>query len=326
MRIIKKITKYVNLIRQFLGEDIWQIDLEVLSRKKAIILRQARVALITTKNFGQNNLGWQSVALSYFTTMSFVPMVALTFTITNGFGLGEYLRTLIYEISTQDALIDKVLEYADNIIKLSRQGPYGLISFGLFIWLIIWLMLCVERAFNKIWKVGSSRQIYRKVISYTVIILLVPFLIIILLSMVLSLSSGARLIRENIPILDNISDLLVWVIVYGFTVLLFTCLNKFIPNTHVKFKHALVSSIITGLAFIIIQYLYIETQYMVSRLNSVYGVFAAVPLFMIWLNTGWTIILTGAQITYAFQSEEKYRLQKARQAKQSEKQFENKKQ
>lgn len=306
MKIVENIKLIIERIRHFLSVEIWQANLQEFSRKKTIALRQARIAVITTKNFGENNLGWQSVALSYFSTMCFVPMIAIIFTITNGFGLGEYLRELVFNISTQDALVERIFGYADNIIILARSGPYGLISFGLFVWGIIWLLLCIERAFNNIWKVENSRKLYKKIISYTSIMLIAPFVILVFLSMTIALSSGADFIREAVPALDEISDILVWLVLYAITIIIFTCIYKFIPNTKVQIKPAFVSAVLTGLVFIILQYLYLETQYMVSKLNAVYGIFAAVPLFMIWLNFGWTIILTGASISYAFQNEGKY--------------------
>ena len=77
---------------------------------------------------------------------------------------------------------------------------------------------------------------------------------------------------------------------------------KFIPGTRVHYKHALKAAIVAGIAFTAVQFLYLETQIMVSKQNAIYGVLAAIPLFMVWLNLGWSIILYGAELSYAFQN------------------------
>ena len=78
------------------------------------------------------------------------------------------------------------------------------------------------------------------------------------------------------------------------------------PNVKVKFPAAFFAALISALAFVVWQYLYVETQVFVSRMNTVYGAFAAIPLFLIWMNVSWTIILIGAEISHAYQYENSY--------------------
>ena len=84
---------------------------------------------------------------------------------------------------------------------------------------------------------------------------------------------------------------------------------KFIPATEVKYRNAIRAAAIGGAVFVIFQYLYLETQVFVARLNTVYGVLAAIPLFLIWLNFSWQIIIYGAELTYSFQNIKNYGLQ-----------------
>jgi membrane protein len=83
---------------------------------------------------------------------------------------------------------------------------------------------------------------------------------------------------------------------------------KFIPNAKVNYRSAFHASIPAALAFTLIQYMYLETQVFVSRLSTVFGAFAAVPLFMVWINIGWFIILIGAELAYAFQNVDSYNI------------------
>ena len=79
---------------------------------------------------------------------------------------------------------------------------------------------------------------------------------------------------------------------------------KYIPGCKVKYRHAFNADVIAGILFTALQALYLETQVMVAKTNAIYGVVAALPLFMIWLNLGWTIILYGAELSYAMQDVE----------------------
>ena len=76
----------------------------------------------------------------------------------------------------------------------------------------------------------------------------------------------------------------------------------FMPNTKVKLKHALISGILAGTAHQAFQFLYISSQLWVSRYNAIYGSFAALPMFLLWLQVSWTICLFGAELTYAGQN------------------------
>ena len=92
-----------------------------------------------------------------------------------------------------------------------------------------------------------------------------------------------------------------WLLFYGIILFTFTVMYKYIPNVKVHFRAAFNAALIAAAAFVIMQYLYMETQILVSRINAVYGAFAAVPLFLIWMNVSWVIILVGAEISHAFQ-------------------------
>jgi len=92
-------------------------------------------------------------------------------------------------------------------------------------------------------------------------------------------------------------------------ILTFSAMYKFIPNAKVDYSNALRAAVLSGAAFTVVQYLYLETQVFVTRLNAIYGAFAAVPLFMVWINMGWFIILIGAELSYAFQHVDNYNIE-----------------
>lgn len=84
--------------------------------------------------------------------------------------------------------------------------------------------------------------------------------------------------------------------------MIFSAMYKFIPTARVRYRNALKSAVVAGIAFTVLQYLYLETQLLVTRINAVYGAVAAIPLFLIWLRFGWLIIMLGAQISFSLQN------------------------
>ena len=79
---------------------------------------------------------------------------------------------------------------------------------------------------------------------------------------------------------------------------------KYIPACKVRYRYAFKAALYAGIIFTALQYLYLETTVMVAKSSAVYGVLAAVPLFMVWLSWGWTIIIYGAELAYGFQAVE----------------------
>lgn len=268
--------------------------------------RQLRIIAFTLDNFSKLGLNWQAVSLSFFSTMAVVPLLAVIFSITNGFGITNILHELINRYFSDQEIVNTFIGFAKNILKSAQTGIYGVISFGIFVWLVIWLMLCVERTFNNIWFVETSRLWWKRMISYFFILLLAPFVVIMFLGMAVVISDGLKdLWVVEIPFL-NMREIIQWSTFYIVAALVLATMFKFIPNANVKFKNAFKAALLASAAFTLMQFLYLETQIMVTRMNAVYGVFAAIPLFMVWVNIGWFIIIIGAQVSYSIQNLESY--------------------
>lgn len=301
---MKKIRNKTDRVRSFLRDDIWSVELENLSKARARFVKYIKVLLITIRTFSSQKIGFQSVALSFFCTMAVVPFIALTFAVTGGLGLADKLKEFLYAtFDNSQQAIDTILGFAQNIIATAQNGTMGIISSLLFLWLIIWMMISIERVFNNVWKVDISRKFIRRLPFYLAMLIIAPLVIIAFFAGSMVYSHIFDYIGLDIEALKTFLN---WV-VFGFVITLtFSAMYKFIPNAHVDYSNALRAAAFSGVAFTVMQYLYLETQVFVTRLNAVYGAFAAVPLFMLWLNIGWFIILVGAEISYAFQNVDSY--------------------
>jgi len=306
---IAKVKDWYQRINRFLGFDVWHVNPDSLSSKlKARFVSDTKVVLMVLKTFKEQKIGFQSVALSYFSIMAVIPMIAVCFAVTSGFGLERKMLEILYSFNLPQDIVDMLMNGASNIIQTAQSGVFGLISALMFVWVIIWMMLRVERVFNNVWKVEKpKRKFYKSLGIDLIILILIPFVILIFSTGTIVYSHFLDLVFPKwIGVTDDVKSFLGWVIFAAVAVMTLSAMYKFIPATKVKYKHAFKAAILAGIAFTILQYLYLETQVLVMRLNAVYGAIAVVPLFMMWLRYGWLIIMYGAEFSYSFQKVEEH--------------------
>lgn len=299
----------IKQIVDFLKSEIWVINPEEFGKKKARATRYLKVFLMTLNTFSNQKVGYRATSLAFFSTIALIPCVALIFAVTKGFGIADKLEELlILNFSAKEDIIKQVLLYANNVIEVTNHGGFGIISFLSFIWLVFWLMIQVEKAFNYVWRVRESRSLIKRISVYFAISFLVPFVLVMFLSTTLMFTQGNGLVSSlvNIPFLDEISAGLSWVITYAGIAIVLTLMYKFIPGSKVDFRRALQAALITAVFFCLFQWIYVETQIFFTRLNGVFGAVSAIPFLMIWLNVSWFIVLFGSELTYAFQHVETY--------------------
>jgi membrane protein len=307
---MKRLTKKTYRLKRFIKDDIWELELEELSKARARFIKYLKVMMITIKTFSSEKIGFQAVALSFFSTMSVIPFVAIVFAITGGFGLADKLKEFLYDyFNNSQQIIDTVLGFAQNIIDTAQSSAVGLVSALLFFWIVIWMMMNVEKVFNNVWKVQKSRNLFRRLSVIIAMLLVSPFIVMVFFGGSFVYSHALGYLGLNIESFNTFKTILSWSLFGALATFTFSAMYKFIPNAPVDYPNALRAAAYSGIAFTVMQYLYLETQVFVTRLNGIYGAFAAVPLFMIWINIGWFIILIGAELSYAFQHVDSYNIE-----------------
>ena len=307
---MKRLTNKTYRLKRFIKDDIWELELEELSKARARFIKYLKVMMITIKTFSSEKIGFQAVALSFFSTMSVIPFVAIVFAITGGFGLADKLKEFLYDyFNNSQQIIDTVLGFAQNIIDTAQSSAVGLVSALLFFWIVIWMMMNVEKVFNNVWKVQKSRNLFRRLSVIIAMLLVSPFIVMVFFGGSFVYSHALGYLGLNIESFNAFKTILSWSLFGALATFTFSAMYKFIPNAPVDYPNALRAAAYSGTAFTVMQYLYLETQVFVTRLNGIYGAFAAVPLFMIWINIGWFIILIGAELSYAFQHVDSYNIE-----------------
>ena len=307
---MKRLVKKTYRLKDFFKNDIWELDLEEFSKAKARAIKYLKVAAITIRTFSSEKIGFQAVALSFFSTMSVVPFVAIIFAITDGFGIAEPLRDLLYQyFNNSQQTLDMILGFAQNIIDTAKRSAVGLVSALFFAWVVVWMMMSVERVFNNVWRVQKSRNLLKRLSVIIAMLFVSPFVVFVFFGGTVMYSHALAYLGLNVETFTIVKTILTWVLFAVVATFTFSAMYKFIPNAAVNYKEALRAAIPAGIAFAIVNYMYLETQVMVTRMNGIFGAFAAVPLFMMWINIGWFIILIGAELSYAFQHVDNYNIE-----------------
>ena len=302
--IVGKWVDFVKNLIEFLTYDLWRLDFTKPQRLSQKVAHRLQVAILTGSRFTTERIGRESVFLSFYSMLSMVPLVSIVLFVSLSFGVDKQIIELMQPyLGDNKHIADMILSWANNVVNQTRSGLFGAISSMFFVWVVIWLMLSIEDTFNHIWNVKRSRNFFKSIGIYVLILILIPFVLLFFLygvgyftSMISELSTLGRT-----GIIRFFASRSYWLIFYGAAVLVFTLMYYYIPHVHVKFHFCLKSALWTALVFILLQYIYLETQMMVSRLSGVYGAFAAIPLMMMWLNYSWQIILFGVYLTYSFE-------------------------
>lgn len=265
--------------------------------------RYIGIAQDVFKSFIDHKMGFQCVALSYFCTMALIPMLALLFVVSGGLGVSDRISDMLYKVMpAYPELIDYLLSKADNVISELSKGWVGIISAIVFFWSVVWMFFQIERVFNNAWGIDKvPRNIIKRFSFYIAALFLLPLLIALFSLGIMAYSNSLTLLGLHFRELKVLPVILLWMAFYLLAVLILSLLYKMIPATKVIYRYALSSSLLTAAVFSGFQYLYLQTQVFVTHLNAVYGIIAAVPLFLMWLNFSWQIIMYGAELSYSLQ-------------------------
>ncbi len=293
-------------IKDFFSHDIWYVKLEKFPRWQRGVIKLLRILLLAINDYTQKQLALRATALTLYTLLSIVPVIAMVFGIAQGFGLQQYLTDELNKaFATQPEILNNLLLYVQNLLGNTKGGIIAGFGFALLLWSVLQVLANIEDAFNFIWHVQTPRTWARKFTDYLSIIMLAPLFIVFSGVATIFISTQIKWVAQEISFLGStISQLIIISIKflpYLTTSLLFFLLYLVMPNTRVKPSAAIYAGIVAGIVFQVFEWAYIEFQIGVSNYNTIYGSFASIPLFITFLQFSWIIVLIGAEISYSVQ-------------------------
>ena len=296
----------------FFTRDIWRIRASDLSKWRFTLLQYLRICILAVRGFASDACSLRASALTFYTIMSIVPVVAMGFGIAKGFGMEKVLRKQITSsLKGHEEVANNVIEFSDKLLKNAQGGLVAGVGIAVLLWTVIKVLGNIEKSFNHIWGVERARGIIRKFTDYLSIMLICPILLVMSSGITVVLRTHVGTIVEKFnewglgvvtPILFVLLSLVP--LILGWSV--FALVYLFMPNTKVNLKSAMVGGIAAGTLFQIVQMIYVGFQVGVTKYSAVYGSFAALPLFLIWLQLSWLVVLFGAELSFAHQNVDTY--------------------
>jgi len=294
------------------NDAIWHTPLSDLSKRQSFLIRQVRIIVIAARGFLADKVQIRAAALTLYTLLSIIPVVAIALAIAKGFGLDQSLESIITnskDFQSYSGILQPFLEKAKGTIQSTNGGYIAGVGIIILFWSVVSLLNQIETSFNHIWQISTPRPWYRKFTDYLTIMLIAPILLILSSSITVFISTELNEFMEKAPILaffKPIIEFLIKLSPYLLTWVILTLIFIVMPNTRVKFMPALVSGIITGTALQVLAWLYLDLQFGITKLSAIYGGLAAIPLFIILLQTSWLVILLGAELSFANQNISRY--------------------
>jgi membrane protein len=301
-------------IIRFITVDIWRLQIAGFSRKKSILIRQLRIIILALRGFDEDRCFLRASSLTFYFLFSIVPLLAMVFGIAKGFGIEKVLEEQIMQkFQGQEEIIAQLIQFSHTFLQQTKGGIIAGLGIVLLIWTVIRVLSNIENSFNEIWGIKKGRSLGRKFSDYLAIIFICPVLLVVPGSITILVAGYLKTIMEKFPVLSTLGPLVMlsfklapYIIIW----LVFSFLYSFMPNTKVKLKAAILGGVVAGTIYQVVQWGYINFQVGAARYGAIYGSFAAVPLFLAWIQISWLIVLFGAEISFAYQNVETYEFER----------------
>jgi membrane protein len=302
--------RFISQAVEFLRTDIWRIRSSKLSLPKSFWIRHLRIFILAIRGFAEDQCQLRASALTFYSLMSIVPVVAMAFGVAKGFGFDKLLeRQVLENLKGQEEVAHQIINFANSFLENTKGGLIAGIGVAVLFWTVIKVLGNIESSFNDIWGIKKARSIGRKFGDYLSIMLICPILLIMSSSVTVLITSQVTLIVGKLAFLGPIADVILFslsLLPFAVIWVVFSFVYIFMPNTKVQFRSGLIAGVIAGTIYQVVQAGYITFQVGVSKYGAIYGSFAALPLFLIWLQLSWLIVLFGAEVSFAEQNVETY--------------------
>lgn len=290
----------------FFKTGIWQITRGDVSPLRYLMVNVMKKILLAVRFFTAKRVLTKASALTYSTLLAIVPILAVVFAIARGFGYSKYIEVWFRDaLSSQPQTADIIIGFVNSYLVHTKSGIFLGIGLLFMLYTVLMLVSNIEEAFNEVWQVKKSRSVFRTFTDYLAMFFVFPILIVISSGISIFLATVADSMPDFL-MLGSAVRTLIDLTPYVLMSLLFIALYIFMPNTKVKLSSVIVPGILAGIAMQGLQFVYIHSQIFLSSYNAIYGSFAALPLFMLWMQISWTICLFGAELCYTNQNLDYY--------------------
>jgi membrane protein len=274
-----------------------------LNRYKRAVHLTLKIGVMVGRDFVQNLVKLQAMALAFKTLLSLAPLLAVVFSLLKAFGVHNRMEPALAEaLAPLGEKGEEITKYLIGFVDKMSASALGTVGFVTLFITVLSLMGTIEEAFNHIWRVKSPRKLARRFSDYLSAILVGPVLVFAAVTITATL--------QNNSIVHALSSLQAFGVIILFLLHLipyltlwgaFTFVYMFIPNTRVKLRSAVVGGVVAAVLWQSVGWWFAVFVASSTHYYAIYSSFAVLLLFLLWLHFGWVIVLLGAQVSYAHQ-------------------------
>ena len=294
----------------FIREDLWRMRLSDLPSPKSFLIRNIRILVLTVRGYHKDNCVLRATALTFWTLLSIPSVLGMIFGISKGFGFEKLLTNeLLKAFPGQEIAVAKVIDFAKLVLENAQGGVMAGVGIAVLLWSVIKVMGHIEASMNHIWQIQSHRSWGRKFSDYLAIMIISPIPVLLSGSAAVFIKTQVQQIAGEVALFGYISSGIVFLLrftPYFLVWMLFTLIYLIMPNTRVNIKAGLLAGVVAGTIYQVAQMIYIGFQIGAVRASAIYGSFAAIPLFLVWVQLSWMIVLFGAELAFAYQNVDTY--------------------
>lgn len=295
-RFVSQVERLIKWCRRMLNLLVVKPLHELGSPFVRLGVRLLQLIFFTLKDMSDNRTNVRTAALSFYTLLSIIPLLAILFAAAKAMGYINLLLDNLYGLFPHSPeLVDYCIDFAEKTLARTRGGWMAAIAGLTVLWSAVSLMDDLVQAFNDTWQI-SERRSWRRYGAYMLILVFFPAF------WIGSEVLGAWLtnlfgLREQ-WLLRILGSLVSFILELGVFILFY----KVVPHTRVGWSAALVAGITAGTFFEGFQWFFTAILSRMTSYNAIYGSFAALPLFLFWLRYSWQILLTGNELAFAYQN------------------------
>lgn len=291
-------------IKNWIEKLVWGNLLQAYGIAGRIVTGVLQNAYAVIRDIASGQLTLRAMSLVYTTLLSVVPLIAVSFSVLKGFGVHKNLQQYLYGVL--EPLGDKGVKITDQVMTLVNNvngSVLGGIGLAFFIYTAISMVQKIEESFNYVWYVSKPRSFSRRFTEYLLVLLIVPLAIVVALGAIASLGneSAFQWLAAN-TILGPFFSATTKLTPYFVVIVVFTALYKYMPNTHVDFRSALVGGLSGGILWATLGMIIAAFIANSARNQTIYASFAIAITTLLWLYMNWLILLIGSQIAFYFQN------------------------
>ncbi|MBN1868010.1 YihY/virulence factor BrkB family protein [Candidatus Sumerlaeota bacterium] len=303
-------------LAHFLRVGIWRMRLSDLGGARRYAVRRIRIVALAIRGFDEDKCLLRASALTFYTLFAIVPVCGIAFAIAktffqnqDGMNLLEVRLKEMFSDPQMHEVIAQVSGFAESLLDRSKGSVIAGVGALILFWTVIKVLGNIESSFNEIFGARRRRPLMRRISDYLAVMVVAPIALISSGSATVAATTFIAELMDKyavIGVLRPLIDLGLKTLPFLLLIAMFTFIYVFVPNVKVRFSSAMVAGFVAGGLYQIVQWTYIGSQVVVSKYNAIYGSFAALPLFLLWVQISWLIVLLGAEVAFAHQNAETY--------------------